>query len=139
MHVISENNKSIGQVAAELKNDAINFVVTRLQMLTQEMNEKLAVWKAAIPILAFAAVLGLTAFLAFTFALVAFFAGVFLPSPWAWTFGALIVMAIYFVAALGLFYLGKRESTQTGLAPTRTLRVLKEDQIWIQNEARSQV
>ena len=139
MQTANENNKTVGQIAAELKNDAIDFVSTRLQMLTQEMKEKLSVWKAAFPILAFAVLVGATAFLAFTFALVAFFAGIFMPSAYAWCLGALIVFAIYLIAAFGLFYLGKRELKQTGIAPTRTLRVLKEDQVWIQNEARTQV
>ena len=139
MQVVTENNKSIGQVAAELKNDARDFISTRLEMLTQEMKEKLAIWKAAIPILVVAALMAATAFLTLTFALVSFFAGIFQPSPWAWCFGALIVTAIYFIVAGGLFYMGKRELRQAGVTPTRTLRVLKEDQIWIQNEARSQV
>jgi hypothetical protein len=139
MQTVIENNKSVGPIAAELKNDAIDFISTRLQMLAQEMSEKLSVWKAAAPILAFAALVGATAFLTLTFALVSFFAAVFQPSPWAWCFGALIVTAIYFVAAVGMFVLGKKELTQAGVAPTRTLRVLKEDQIWIQNEARTQV
>ena len=139
MPVVIENNKSIGQVAAELKNDARDFVSTRLEMLTKEMKEKLTVWKAAIPILAVAAVLAVTAFLTLTFAFVAFLAGIFQPSPYAWCYGALIVMAIYFFAAAGLFYLGRRELTQVGIAPQRTLKVLKDDQIWIQNEGRSQV
>lgn len=139
MHVVTDNNRSIGQIAAELKHDALDFFFTRLQMLTQEMNEKMTVWKAALPMLALAAVLAVVAFLTLTFALVAFLAGIFQPDPYAWCYGALIVMAVYFVAAFGLFYLGKRELTQAGLAPARTMRVLKEDQIWIQNEARSQV
>ena len=139
MRAAIENNKSIGQIASELKNDARDFVSTRLQILAQEMKEKMSVWKAAVPILAFAALIAATAFLTFTFALVAFFAGLFLPSPYAWVLGALIVTAIYAITAFGLFYLGRRELTQTGIAPTRTLRVLKEDQIWIENEARSQV
>jgi len=139
MQVVTENNKSVGQIAAELKNNAIDFVTTRLQMLAQEMQEKLSIWKKALPILAMAAVIGVTAFLTLTFALVSFFAGIFQSSPWAWVFGAAIVTAIYFVAAVGLFVLGRHELTQAGLVPTRTLHVLKEDQIWIQNEARSQV
>jgi uncharacterized membrane protein YqjE len=130
MHVVSENNKSIGQVAADLKNDARDFVSTRLQMLSQEV---------AVPLLAIALLLGGLAFLVFTFALVSFLAAVFAPSTYAWCYGALIVVAIYFVAAFGAYYFGKRELTQAGLAPTRTLSVLKQDQIWIQNEARSQV
>ena len=139
MHVVTENNKSIGQVVSELKNDARDFVSTRLQMLTQEMNDKVKVWKVAIPMLVVAGLLGVIALLVLTFALVAFLAGVFQPSPYAWCYGALIVTAFYVIAAFGLFYLGKRELTRTGVAPGRTLRVLKQDQIWIQNEARSQV
>ena len=139
MHVVTENNKSIGQVVSELKSDARDFVSTRLQMLTQEMNDKVKVWKVAIPMLVVAGLLGVIALLVLTFALVAFLAGVFQPSPYAWCYGALIVTAFYVIAAFGLFYLGKRELTQTGVAPGRTLRVLKQDQIWIQNEARSQV
>ena len=138
MHVVTENNKSIGQVVSELKNDARDFVTTRLQILIQEMNDKVKVWKVAIPMLVVAALLGGIALLVLTFAIVAFLAGVFQPSPYAWCYGALIVTAFYVIAAFGLFYLGKRELTQTGVAPTRTLRVLKQDQIWIQNEARSQ-
>lgn len=139
MHVATENNRSIGQMVGELKNDAREFVSTRLQMLTQEMNDKIKVWKVAIPMLAVAGLLAAIAWLVLTFAIVAFLAGVFQPSPYAWCYGALIVTAFYILAAFGLFYLGKRELTQAGIAPTRTMRVLKQDQIWIQNEARSQV
>lgn len=139
MQVVTENHNSIGQTVAELKNDARDFVSTRLQMFMQEMKDKLAIWKAAIPILVVAALLAVTAFLLLSFAFAAFLAGIFQPSPYAWCYGALIVTAVYFISAAGLFYLGKREITQAGMAPTRTLRVLKEDQIWIQNEARSQV
>ena len=139
MHVATENNRSIGQVVTELKNDARDFVSTRLQILTQEMNDKVKVWKVAIPMLVVAAFLAGIALLVLTFAIVAFLAGIFQPSPYAWCYGALIVTAFYTIAAFGLFYLGKRELSTTGVSPTRTLRVLKQDQIWIQNEARSQV
>ena len=139
MHAVTENNKAIGQVAAELKDDLRDFVATRGQMLTQEMSDKLKVWKVALPMLAVAVVLGGVAFLVFTFALVSFFAALFAPSPYAWCCGALIVAAIYFVASFGTYYFGKRDLSQTGLVPTRTLRVLKQDRIWIENEARSQI
>jgi len=43
MHIVTENNRSIGQVVAELKSDARDFVSTRLQMLIQEMNDKVKV------------------------------------------------------------------------------------------------
>ncbi|HVH87292.1 MAG TPA: phage holin family protein [Terriglobales bacterium] len=135
---VATENRSIGQVVAELKADARDFVSTRLQMLTQEMNDKVKVWKVAVPMLAVAAVIAVIAVLTLTFAIVAFFAAIFQPNPYAWCYGALIVTAIYFLVGGGLYYLGRRELTQIGLAPTRTMRVLKEDQLWIQNEARSQ-
>lgn len=139
MHVATENNKSIGQLVRELKSDARDFVSTRLQILTQEMSDKVRVWKVAVPMLVIAGLIGGIALLTLSFAFVAFLAGVFEPSPYAWCYGALIVSSCYFITAFGLFYLGKRELTQTGVAPLRTMRVLKQDQIWIQNEARSQV
>lgn len=138
MQVITENNnKSIRQVVSELKNDARDFLSTRLQILVQEMNDKIKVWKVAVPMLAVAALIAAVAFLVLTLAFVAFLAGIFQPSAYAWCYGSLIVAAFYFIVAFGLFYLGRRELTQTGVAPTRTIRVLKEDQIWIQHEARS--
>lgn len=138
MPVVTENGKTIRTVVTELKSDARDFVSTRLQILMQEMNDKVKVWKVAIPLLASAAVFGATTFLVLTFVLISFLAEIFQPSPYAWCYGGLIVAAIYLIAAFGLFYLGRREITQVGVAPRRTLRVLKEDQIWIQNEARSQ-
>jgi ABC-type multidrug transport system permease subunit len=132
------NNKPIGQVVQELKNDARDFVQTRLEILSQEMKAKIDIWKFAIPMMVVAAVMAWVSFLVLTFALVSFLAGIFQPSPYAWCFGALIVFAVYVIGAFLLFYLAKREMQEAGLAPTRTMRVLKDDQIWIQNEARSQ-
>jgi ABC-type multidrug transport system permease subunit len=132
------NNKPIGQVVQELKNDARDFVQTRLEILNQEMKAKIDIWKVAIPMMVVAAVMAWVSFLVLTFALVSFLAGIFQPSPYAWCFGALIVFAVYVIGAFLLFYLAKREMQEAGLAPTRTMRVLKDDQIWIQNEARSQ-
>ena len=139
MQVVTENGKTIPGVVAELKSDASDFISTRLQILIQEMNEKLKMWKEIVPLLAGAAIFGATLFIVLTFVLVAFLAGIFQPNPYAWCYGGLIVAGIYFVAAAGLFYLAKNLMKQAGVIPMRTLRVLKDDKIWIQNEARSQV
>src|SRR5215469_15336241 len=135
MHVVTEDIRSIGQVVSELKTDARDFITTRLQMLTQEMNDKVKVWKVAIPMLVVAGLIAGIALLTITFAFVAFLAGVFQPSAYAWCYGALIVTGFYLIAAFGLFSVGKRELTKTGIAPIRTMRILKQDQIWIQKEA----
>jgi Putative Actinobacterial Holin-X, holin superfamily III len=146
MRVITEHErkavyeqKPIGQVVDELKTEAKDFLNTRLQMLMQEMKSKMNVWKLAIPMFVIAGVVAWVAFLVLTFALVSFLAGVFQPSNYAWCFGGLIVGAFYCFVAAGVFFLAQKEMSSAGLAPMRTLRVLKEDQIWMQNEARSQV
>ena len=56
----------------------------------------------------------------------------------AWIEALAIVGGSYFLIGgiAGMF--GWRKITNPGLAPTRTMRVLKQDQIWLQNEARSQ-
>src|SRR5438270_8213078 len=95
MHVITENNRSIGQVVAELKSDARDFVSTRLQMLIQEMNDKVKVWKVAVPLLAIAGLVGAVAFFTLTFAIVAFFAGVFQPSHYEWCYESVVVYVLF--------------------------------------------
>src|SRR5438309_5637273 len=122
MQVVTEHNqnKPIGQVVQELKNDARDFIQTRLEILSQEMKSKIDIWKVAIPMMVVAAVMAWVSFLVLTFALVSFLAGIFLPSPYAWCFGALIVFAIYAVGAVLLFYLAKKEMQHAGLGPTRT-------------------
>jgi hypothetical protein len=139
MHVVSENHKSLGQVAEELKNEAKEFVQTRAQIFQQEMQSKVSVWKGVLPVAVMAALLGATSFLVVTFAIIAFLAGIFLPSPYAWCYAALIVFAIYLFAAFGLFYLAKKELQAASLTPERTMRVLRDDQLWMQKEARVQL
>jgi|SRR5205814_6264634 len=131
--------KNISDVISEIKVEAKEFVSTRFQMLTVEMKDKLTAWKVGIPLLIGAAVCGLLAFIVLNYALVAFLAGVFAPSPYNWCYAALIVGFFYLVVAGALYWIGMREIKVEGVTPTRTLRVLKQDQIWLQNEARSQV
>ena len=133
------DSKNLTDVVNEIKVEAKDFVSTRLQMLTLEMKEKLTAWKVGIPLLLGAGLCGFIAFFTLNYALLAFLAGVFLPSPYAWCYAALIVGVLYLLLAVLLYWVGMREIKAESLTPTRTLRVLKQDQIWLQNEARSQV
>jgi hypothetical protein len=54
-----------------------------------------------------------------------------------WAIGAGAVFFLYAIIGGVVGWMGYREVSSEGLAPQRTLRVLKQDQIWIQNEARS--
>jgi uncharacterized membrane protein YqjE len=123
--------KSIGVAVRELKEDVTGFLRTRMQMLTTEMNEKLTAVKVALPSIAVAAIFGLVGFLVLTGALVyiiAFAIGV------GWSL--LCVGLVYVIIAAAAGWTAWSELSQ-GMAPKRTLEVLKQDQVWLQQEAKS--
>ena len=131
------NEKSIGAVLAETKEELKDFVQTRLAILKAEISEKIKNGKAVIPA-AISAVLFLgTAWLAVTFTLIALVAALFQPRPLAWFFGGLIVTIFYAVigAIVGLVALNRIKAVN--MTPTRTIEVLKQDQIWIQKETKA--
>jgi Putative Actinobacterial Holin-X, holin superfamily III len=131
------SEKSIGTVLAETKEELKNFVQTRLAILKAELSEKIKSWKALIPLAITAALVLVTAFFAVTFTLVALLAGLFQPRPLAWFFGGAIVSLLYLAigAILGLTAVNRIKAVQ--MVPTRTLEVLKQDQIWIQKETKA--
>ena len=130
--VIDRNGKSLSAIIQELKTELSEFVQTRYQMLMAEMQEKATAWKVGIPLLAIALLMVLVAFLLLTGALVVVVA---LPLGVGW---ALFVVGLGYLILgflVGLF--GYKEIAANPPTPERTLRVLKQDQIWLQNEARS--
>jgi uncharacterized membrane protein YqjE len=129
--------KSIATVLAETKEELKEFLSTRLEMLRAELREKTSTWKQSILMLVVAAVLLVAAWMTLTFALIAFFHAVFITSVYSWLFAGLIVGGIYLLAGGLVGWFAYSELKATGVKPTRTLEVLKQDQIWIQNEARS--
>ena len=132
------DNKSLGAVLHEIKDDLKEFAQTRFDMLRSELNEKLAVWKTSIPMLLIALVFAWTGFLCLTFFLVAAIRTLFAGSAWDWAFAAIIVAGLYFIVGGTIAWLAYRELSYTGVKPERTLQVLKQDQVWLQNEARQQ-
>jgi len=90
-----------------------------------------------IPVMLIALALLWAGFMTLTFALIALLHGMFLPSPYAWLWGALIVGGCYTVLAIAIGWFAYSELSAAGIAPTRTLKVLKQDQVWLQNEART--
>jgi hypothetical protein len=60
-----------------------------------------------------------------------------IQNDWRWAIGAGAVFVVYLIIGGIVGWLGYKEITTEGLAPQRTLRVLRQDQAWIQNEARS--
>ena|SRR2546423_4293349 len=134
---VDANNKPLGAVLHEVKDDLKEFLETRYEMLAGEVREKVTVWKTSLPMLGIALVLGATAFLCITFAIIAALRPLF-DGDYAWAIAAVIVAAVYLVVAGTIAWLAYRELKYAGVTPRRTMEVLKQDQVWIQNEARQQ-
>lgn len=129
--------KSLAAILSETKEELLQFVTTRVNILKAEIDEKVRRWKSVIPIFVIAVALLLAGWMAFTFALIALLHGLFLPSIYAWLWASLIVAGVYLVSGIAAGWFAYSEIKTTGLTPSRTLTVLKQDQVWIQNEART--
>jgi hypothetical protein len=101
------------------------------------VHEKIRTVKNVAPFLAIAVALLLGAWITLTFALVAMLHSIFLPSPFAWAWASLIVGGVYLVLGIAVGWFAIGEIKSVGVSPNRTLQVLKEDQVWLQNEART--
>ena len=129
--------KSIATILAETRDEIKQFIATRVNMLKMEMGEKLRTVKSVLPLVFVAVALLWAGFMALTLALIALLHGLFMPSVYAWGWAALIVAGAYLVLGIAIGWFVYAEIKAVGLAPNRTLTVLKQDQTWIQNEART--
>jgi uncharacterized membrane protein YqjE len=129
--------KSIATILSETKEELKQFVTTRVNMLKAEMDEKISRVKAVIPLAVVAALFLLSGWMVLTFALIALLHTLFLPSLYAWLWASLIVTAVYLLVGGVAGWFAYSEIKTTNLTPTRTLKVLQQDQVWIQNEART--
>lgn len=133
----SPPEKSIAQVLSEFKDELKEFAATRFDMLRGEMRGKLGVLRMAVPAIVAGAVLAGFAVIFFSIALVAFFAFLLGGGIGAWA-GAFAIVALLFLL-IGGFAIGAAISKlkARSLLPERTLRVLRNDQIWLQQQARN--
>lgn len=136
---MANHDKSLAQIVSELKLDAQEFFDTRIQMLRSEINTKLAVIKVSAPILLLGVALGALGMLCLTTALIAVIAAGLGGGIGGWALSAFIVGLAYFAVGGGAAYFGYRQFSIEGLAPKRTIKILKQDQVWLANEARSQL
>ena len=121
------------------KEEFKQFAETRLAMLQAELKEKLTAMKASLPMLVIGGAVALTSFLVLTAALICVLWTVFTPSPYAPFLACVIVGVAYALVGFGALFLGYNRLTEKGLIPERTIKVLKEDKVWLQNEARTQL
>jgi len=129
------HERSLADVVNEIKVELKEFLVTRFEILRAEMNENFTALKAGIPMLLIGSVLGVMVLMLFTGALVALIAPAF-ENEFRWAIALAIVGVAYLIIGGAAAWMGYREVTARGLAPKRTINILKQDQVWLQNEAR---
>jgi uncharacterized membrane protein YqjE len=133
------NGRSFAGAVNEVKDELKEFLLTRISMLKAELREKMRTFKAALPMLAAAIVFLATAFLLLTLCLVGLISVAFYGDPLRWFFSFLIVGVLYSIIGGMAAVFGLKELRAQGIMPKKTIKVLKEDQIWLQHEARTQV
>jgi len=116
-----------------------DFVETRVAMLQSEMRENLANLKFAAPLLVAGVLFGATAWLLLTGALVAVLTVAWHGSAYAPFIALVIVGVAYAAIALCALFMARGRMSKKGLLPERTLNVLKEDKVWLENEVRTQL
>jgi len=127
-----QNGRSLQASLQEIKNELKEFVQTRFDILKNEMQQKITAIKAALPMAVIAMLLLATAWFLLTGAIVAAIA---LALGWPAAFA--IVAGAYLIFGVLIGWLAYKEITAQSLKPERTLQVLKQDQIWIEQEAKS--
>lgn len=144
--MINGHSKTVAEAIADLKHELATlqdelkeFVSTRAAMLGSEMGEKLRVIKLAAPVVLIGILLLITAWLLFTGFLVCILAQAFVPNPWAYTLSFVLLAVLYAIVGGATAYVGWKQLRATSVKPERTLRVLEQDRIWLQTEAKSQL
>ena len=129
--------RSLGAIIAEIKDELKSSINTRARMIKTEFQESLG--SIAIGLGLSLLCLGLLAIasLLFTAAVVAMVASAFPGRPYAWFLAFVIVGAIWsaFAGIAGAFAYRQFRNT----FPKRTIEVLKADKVWLQSEARGAV
>jgi uncharacterized membrane protein YqjE len=134
----STRARPISATVNEAKTEFQRFAQTRIAMLQAELKEKKATLKASAPMLVVGGLLAITAFWVLTSALIALLYVAFVGSPYATFWACLIVGLVYAIIGGGALMFGYQNIRKSGLVPERTIKVLKEDKIWLQNEVRNQ-
>lgn len=136
--MINGHSKTVQEVVIELREELKDFITTRLAMLRGEMNEKLRTVRMVAPMVVIGMVLLLTAWLVFTGFVITIVAHL-VPGAWAYVISFAIVTILYGLVGVATASYGWKRLKATSVKPERTIRVLEQDRIWIQSEARTQL
>ncbi len=136
---VNFNGRSFAGVIREVKDELIEFLQTRVTMLKAEVGEKIRTFKIAFPMIATAVVFLAAAFLLLTLSLVGLISVAFYGDPFRWFFAFLIVGVLYSIIGGMAAVFGLRDLRAQGILPRKTIQVLKEDKVWLRQEARTQL
>ena len=129
--------KPLSQVLTEFKDELKEFAATRIAMLREEMREKVAMASTALPAIAVGILLALFAAVFLCVALVAVLAMALGGGAGAWAASFAIVGGVFLLIGGLAILFGVNKLKARSFIPERTLRVLKQDQIWLRNETRN--
>ena len=139
VHSNNVHSKTVPEAIAELRDELKEFIGTRVAMLRSELSDKLRTIRMAAPVVVVGLVILWTAWLLFTGFLVCIIAQAFAPNPWAYSISFILVSVLYAIVGGAAAYMGWKQLRESGLKPERTIRVLEQDRIWLQTEAKSQL
>jgi uncharacterized membrane protein YqjE len=137
--VINGHTKSVIEVVEELRDELIEFLTTRCAMLEAEFDEKARAVKMLGPVLGIGVLVLTTAWLLFTGFLVIMIAQAFAPNAWRFALSFLVVAVLYSIVGGVAAYVAWLQLKEKGVKPERILRVLKQDGLWLQTEAKERI
>ena len=137
--MINGNSKTVIEVVEDLRDEFIAFITTRIEMVEAEFDEKTQAIKMSGPLLAIGMLVLVTGWLLFSGFLVCMIAQAFAPNPWNWALSCLVVAVFYAIVGGAAAYMAWGRLKEKGVKPERTLRVLKQDGLWLQTEAKESI
>lgn len=135
----ANSDRPLGETVHSAIDEFRAFIETRIAMLRAEMREKLANLKFAAPLLVVGALFGVSAWLLWTGALVAIINVAFRGDVYGPFYALVCVGALYTIVAACAFWMASGRISRKGIMPERTINVLKEDKVWLQQESRTQL
>ena len=128
--------RPLADLLLEIKDDLLHFVDTRIRMFHAEFEGTARSLKRWIPLAITAFVLLGTAYLVGIAGLVALVSFAFAHSPYRWPFAFLTVGALGLIAGLIVAGVARNKFRSRGTFPKKTIEVLREDGLWLQDEVK---
>ena len=131
--------RSFASILADTKDELKQFAQTRITLLKAELSQNAKLLKVAAPLAIVGILLLVTAYFLFTFAVVGVVVALLPTNPWRWAIAFAAVGLLWTILGAIAAWFAKREFAMRELMPKKTIRVLKEDGIWIQHEVKNQI